>query len=261
MTRQNYYKSRITRKKKQIESDFIISLVDSERSQQPQLGCRKLLELIKPELFLAGVSIGRDQFFTLMSFYNKLIRRKRRSVSTTDSRHKFRVYKNQLKDKKITKPNQALVSDITYIRTDAGFVYLSLIMDLYSRKIVGYDCSDSLEVEGCLRSLDMAIKQLPSTSGVIHHSDRGSQYCCHRYIKKLKKHGLLVSMTEDNHCYENANAERLNGILKQEYGLGSCFRSKTQAYEAVRQAVLLYNNRRPHQALGYKIPSYVHQAA
>jgi transposase InsO family protein len=161
----------------------------------------------------------------------------------------------------LTASHQALVSDITYIRTDIGFVYLALVMDAYSRKIVGYDCSDSLEAEGCLRALDQALKQLPAGRQVVHHSDRGSQYCCYAYVDKLKAAGVQVSMTEKNHCYENAQAERLNGILKYEYGLKETFKDKNQAYAAVVQAIDLYNTRRPHQALNYAIPAEVHSEA
>lgn len=261
MSRQNFYKRRSMHQKKQIEEELILELVQSERAMQPMLGCRKVLSLIKAELDRANVSIGRDLFFGFMADHELLIKRRRRSVTTTNSRHRFRVYGNLLKDMELTGVHQVLVSDITYIRTAGGFVYLALVMDAFSRKIVGYDCSDSLEAEGCMRALSMAIEQLPADSNAIHHSDRGSQYCCYDYVETLHRAGLQVSMTEENHCYENAQAERLNGILKQEYGLGDTFKKKSYAYDAVRQAVELYNNRRPHQALGYKVPAQVHVAA
>ena len=238
-----------------------MDLVNQERSLQPQLGCRKLLSLISEDLSEAGVSIGRDRFFDLMGKFNKLIKPKRRSVSTTNSRHRFRVYSNKLKDMNLQGPNEAIVSDITYIRTDQGFVYLALVMDAFSRKVIGYDCSDSLEAEGCLRALNRALKQIPTSAKAVHHSDRGCQYCCNAYIDMLQEAGIGISMTEDKHCYENAKAERLNGIMKHEYGLCNTFAKKEHAYEAVKQAVLLYNTRRPHAALGYRIPEAVHLAA
>jgi transposase InsO family protein len=173
----------------------------------------------------------------------------------------FRVYGNILKDVHLNGPCEAVVSDITYIRTDEGFMYLSLIMDAYSRAIVGYDCSDSLEAEGALRCLSMASRQFKDCSGVIHHSDRGIQYCSGAYVEKLKRLGYRISMTEENHCYENSKAERLNGILKCEYGLGGRFLSKSDARRAVDEAVMLYNYRRPHQGLGYRYPMEVHLAA
>ena len=261
MSRQNYYKTRRSRQNKQINKGLVLDLVRAERALQPRLGCRKVLKRIQPTLSKAGLRIGRDRFFEVMADEELLVKRRKRSVTTTNSRHRFKVYGNLLKDFAKTGVHQVLVSDITYIRTDAGFVYLSLVMDAYSRKIVGYDCSDSLEAEGCLRSLSKAIRQLPSGHTAIHHSDRGSQYCCHAYIDKLTGAGLRISMTEENHCYENAQAERLNGILKQEYMLGETFKAKSDAYLAVDEAVELYNTRRPHQALGYEMPSMVHHAA
>jgi transposase InsO family protein len=139
------------------------------------------------------------------------------------------VFHNLVKGMEVVSPNQVWVTDITYIRTDEGFLYLSLRMDLWSRKIAGYHAGDILETEGAIRALELALRELPQGAAPVHHSDRGCQYCSHRYVEKLKAHGLSISMTEELHCYENAHAERLNGILKQEYGLGCSFRSKKQA--------------------------------
>ena len=261
MSRQNYYKQRTMRQKVAVDESLILSLVRQERSVQPMLGCRKLLHLIGQELKSASVSIGRDRFFALLAAYDLLIERKKRYCRTTNSQHGFEVYRNIRKDCVETGPHQVLVSDITYLRTGDKFVYLALTMDAYSRAIVGFDCSDSLEAVGVLRALSMATRQLPAGSNAIHHSDCGTQYCCKAYIEKLKASGLRISMTEENHCYENSQAERLNGILKQEYGLGATFADKAEAYEAVQQAVWLYNHRRPHQMLGNKFPMTVHAAA
>ena len=261
MTRQNYYKQKKMRKKQAVNEAFILAFVRQERSVQPMLGGRKLLHLIRPDLKSADVSIGRDRFLALLSAHNLLIDRKKRNCRTTNSRHGFEVYRNIRKDCITTGPHQVLVSDITYIRTGQTFVYLALVMDAYSRAIVGFDCSDSLEALGALRSLSMAVAQLPSDSAAIHHSDRGTQYCCTAYIEKLKGAGLRISMTEENHCYENSQAERLNGILKQEYGLGDNFANKADACEAVCQAVWLYNHRRPHGKLANQFPMTVHAAA
>jgi len=225
------------------------------------LGGRKLLHILRGEFKLGGVSIGRERFFSLLAREDLLIKRRARRCRTTDSRHFFRVYSNLLKDVCLSGPCQAVVSDITYIRTDDGFMYLSLIMDAYSRAIVGYDCSDSLESEGALRSLSMASGRLKDCYGMIHHSDRGIQYCSAAYVETLRRCGFRISMTESNHCYENSKAERLNGILKYEYGLGGRFLSKSDARRAVREAVMLYNYRRPHQELGYRYPMDVHLAA
>ncbi len=261
MSRQNYYKHRHQRQRRHVDESFILSLVRRERAVQPRLGGRKLLHILGGEFELGGVSIGRDRFFSLLASEELLIKRRAKGCRTTDSRHMFRVHGNLLKDVCLSGPCEAVVSDITYIRTDEGFMYLSLIMDSYSRAILGYDCSDSLEVEGALRSLSMASRQLKDCSGVIHHSDRGIQYCSSAYVEELKRGGFRISMTEANHCYENSKAERLNGILKDEYGLGGRFLSKSDARRAAREAVMLYNYRRPHQELGYRYPMEVHSAA
>ena len=261
MTRQNYYKERTQRKRQLIAESLVLDLVRQERAMQPNLGGRKLLHLIRSDLESAGVSIGRDRFFALLLAHDMLIERKTRHCRTTNSWHGFRVYPNLIKECLLTGPHQALVSDITYIWTDEGFVYLALVMDAWSRAIVGFDCSDNLEAVGALRSLSMSLGQLPNGCHAIHHSDRGSQYCCQAYVGMLQESGLRISMTEENHCYENAQAERLNGILKQEYALGDGFACKGDAYEAVRQAVHLYNYRRPHQSLLYQCPMTVHIAA
>jgi len=261
MTRQNFYKQRCHRSRRQVDEELIVQLVCQERAIQPRLGGRKLQHMLRGELEKAGVTIGRDRFFELLGRHELLIERRVRSVHTTNSRHSFRVYENLLKDRLLTGPHQSLVSDITYIRTEEGFLYLCLVMDAYSRVIVGFDCSDTLEREGALRALGQALKQLPAGSETIHHSDRGGQYCCHEYVGRLEESGVAISMTQENHCYENGKAERLNGILKQEYGLGSNFPGKSEARQAAAAAVGLYNYRRPHGALGYAVPMEVHRAA
>lgn len=261
MSRQNYYKQRCFRQRRMVDESFILELVRRERAVQPYLGVRKLYHMLCKEFRTAGVFIGRDRFFRLLGRYGMLVKRRSHRPRTTNSRHGFRVYGNLLKDITLSGPNQAFVSDITYIRTDEGFMYLALVMDAYSRAIVGYDCSDSLESEGALRALSMALRKLPAGSNAIHHSDRGCQYCSRAYIEKLNRKGLRVSMTEINHCYENSQAERLNGILKEEYGLGGRFLRKADALAAVSESVRLYNYRRPHQSLGYRFPMEVHLAA
>ena len=261
MTRQNFYKSRKQRRRREVDESLVLSLVHCERALQPRLGARKLLRRLRAELVQAGVSIGRDRFLALLWEHDLLVVCRRRSARTTDSRHGWRVYENLLRSLTLTLPHQALVSDITYIRTREGFMYLSLVMDAFSRKIVGYDCSDGLEAEGAMRALSMALRQLPSGHGAIHHSDRGCQYCCGDYIGMLQQAGVGISMTQENHCYENGQAERLNGILKQEYGLGDTFLGKREVPAAVAEAVWLYNEHRPHEALKYEYPSRVHAAA
>jgi len=261
MSRQNYYQERRGRQRRQVEEDLVVDLVQAERQLQPELGGRKLLVRIRSGLKEAGIQMGRDLFFDLLRSRNLLIQRKKRGKKTTESRHSFRVYRNHYKDLEVTEAHQAWLADLTYIRTEEGFLYLSQISDAASHKIIGYEASDRLEAEGCLASLEQALGQLPEGKQPLHHSDRGIQYCCRAYTEKLKEGKLSISMTEENHCYENAQAERLNGILKQEYGLGACFRTKAEARQAVDQAVWLYNHLRPHMSLGYRTPSEVHREA
>lgn len=263
MSRQNYYKGRSVRERLSVDQALVLELVRRERATQPRLGGRKLLYRIGPELEKAGVSIGRDRFLELLKREGLLVVRARSACRTTDSRHGFRIYPNLARDLVLSGPHQLLVSDITYIRTLEGFMYVSLVMDGWSRAIVGHDASDSLEMEGALRAVGKAVAQLPKGHQAMHHSDRGCQYCCGAYIQRLLEHGLRISMTQENHCYENAKAERLNGILKQEYGLGQTFIAKSEVAGAVHEAVSLYNNCRPHTALGYSTPmqAHVRQAA
>lgn len=183
-----------------------------------------------------------------------LIKRRRKYVRTTNSEHGFKTYDNKIKGIEITRPNQVWVSDITYVASWEGFMYLALITDLYSRKIVGYDISDSLEAEGCRRALNRALSRLSDTKGIIHHSDRGIQYCCREYINVLKKNNVEISMAAKGDCYENAVAERVNGILKGEYELGGKFKSKSMAVKATREAINLYNTRRLHSSINFKTP-------
>jgi len=259
MSRQNFYKGRRERVRREVDGNLIEELVRAERMVQPRLGGKKLHHLLRPELEKAGVRIGRDRFFEVLGERGLLLDPLPKAPRTTNSRHSLPVFRNLLADMQVDGPNQAWVSDITYLRTDEGFLYLSLITDDWSRKIVGYHAGDTLETEGCLRALDQAVKELVDGMFPLHHSDRGSQYCSHQYTGKLREYGLGISMTEELHCYENAKAERVNGILKQEYFLGGTFRTKQQAIEAVNQAVWLYNTRRPHQALKYDTPAAVHE--
>jgi transposase InsO family protein len=161
----------------------------------------------------------------------------------------------------VTRPNEVWVSDITYIRTVKGFCYLALITDMYSRKIVGYDISDSLELVGCLRALKKALASARPAGELVHHSDRGFQYCSNQYVAALSKRNIRISMTEENHCYENAIAERVNGILKDEFYLDQCFVNTSNACIATKNAIDIYNNKRLHVSLGYKTPNMVFKNA
>jgi transposase InsO family protein len=261
MSRQNYYAARRLRQRRKIDEEMILELVKRERQLQPRLGGRKLLYLLQADFSEGGVSIGRDRFFELLAECDMLVVPKPGAPHTTNSRHSLPVFSNLLAGKVLSAPNEAWVSDLTYIRTDEGFLYAALITDAYSRKIVGAHIGDSLEAEGCLAALEQGLTMLPAGKHPIHHSDRGSQYCCHEYVERLQASGLPISMTQVMHCYENAQAERINGILKQEYELDRRFRTKAQARKAFEQAVWLYNHRRPHLRLNYRFPADVHEEA
>jgi len=262
MTRQNYYRRRQARQRQRVDAGLIESLVVQERQEQPRIGTRKLHALHRATLLEAGVKVGRDRLFAVLGELELLVPPKRaESPRTTNSYHCLPVFRNRIKDLEVKKPNEVWVVDLTYIRTEMGFLYLALLTDKMSRKIVGYHCGDTLEAEGCLQALEQALADLPQGAHPIHHSDRGTQYCCHQYVKRLAESDLKVSMTETNHCAENALAERVNGILKSEYTLGTTFRCKKSARLAVHQAVHLYNHRRPHTALQMRFPAEVHAHA
>ena len=228
------------------------------RKRQPKIGVRKLHKLITPKLHEQGSSIGRDRLFDILRENKLLIYPSKKYVRTTNSYHRFRIYGNLIKDLEVTKINQVYVSDITYLTTLEGFCYLSLITDVFSRKIVGYSLSQSLGIEGCLNALNLALKAVKQPENLIHHSDRGIQYCSHAYVDLLTSNGVQISMTEQNHVYENALAERVNGILKTEFMLGETLVSFEVAKELVDEAVKIYNNERPHLSLNYRIPNEVY---
>ena len=260
MSRQNYYARRRHRAAREIDAQLVLNLVREERRVQPRLGARKLRYMLKGAMKEAGVAVGRDRFFALLRQADLLVGPLPREwVNTTCSQHKLPVYPNLIRDLAVSGPNEVWIIDLTYIRTEEGFMFLALVTDKGSRKIVGYHCAENLETKGCVRALRMALAELPAEARPIHHSDRGTQYCSREYGNVLAERGLPISMTETNHCAENAMAERMNGILKGEYGLGGRLESKAQARRAVSQAIQIYNERRPHTALELRTPVQAHQ--
>jgi putative transposase len=257
VTKQATYQHRRRWTEREAKEVAIVEQVQQIRQRHPRMGTRKLLQQMQPWLKATGVKIGRDGLFELLRRHGLLLYPPRRGRRTTWP-GKWRC-RNLLLEATITRPNQAWVSDITYVETEQGYRYLSLVTDVYSRRIMGYDLSDSLAVEGTLRALNQALRQAKGrVQGLIHHSDHGIQYTCHAFRKRLKKFGIRQSMGEVGNCYDNAMAERVNGILKIEYGLEHLFASTRQAKRAVREAVWLYNTERPHMALNYQIPHYVY---
>jgi putative transposase len=262
ISRQNYYARRQARQFRQVDGGLVVALVVAERKIQPRLGARKLHFMLQAIWKKAGVTLGRDRFFEVLRGQGLLLEPKPAAYPcTTNSRHYLPVYANRIKGLAVNQPNEVWVGDLTYIRTEAGFLYLSLLTDKCSRKVVGYHCGETLASSGCLAALKQALAGLTAGAKPIHHTDRGSQYCCHEYVERVEAAGLSLSMTEQDHCAENALAERMNGILKSEYGLGGQFKTKASARLAVDQAVHLYNHRRPHTALAYRTPQAVHALA
>ena len=216
MTPQNYYKTHTKREYQKVNEQLICDLVKREREAQPRIGCLKLYHVLKDELSSSGVKIGRDKMFSVLKSNGLTLKRLKKGPYTTNSYHTLPIFNNLIKDMTLTAPNQVWVSDITYIRQADGFVYLSLVTDKYSRKVVGWALSKTLTAGDTLKALQMALADLPKGATLIHHSDRGVQYCSHEYVENLTDAGLGISMTEKDHCAENALAERVNGILKQE---------------------------------------------
>lgn len=259
-SRTAYYKQVKSHQLNQMQEQLIIELVLRERRIQPRLGSKKLYFLLKSELSEISPNIGRDKFISLLKKYDLLILRKKSYIKTTNSYHRFYKYNNLLSGHEISDKNQVWAADITYIRTHEGFVYLSLITDMYSRKIVGWELSKSLSIDGTLTALKKALRENQDIENLIHHSDRGIQYCSYDYTGLLNKNHIKISMTQENHCYENALAERVNGILKDEYLLDSTFKNYTLAYKSCKEAIHIYNTRRPHLSLNLKTPEQMHKA-
>lgn len=203
-------------------------------------------------------SLGRDKFFALLRSRDLLVKRRRKYVVTTQSKHRFKRYRNIIKTFKPVRANQAWVGDITYIRTKTGFLYLFLLTDAYSRKIVGWHLSENMGIQEGLRAAAMAQRQCVNTTDVIHHTDRGIQYCAPAYARKMEEAGIQMSMGEAGNCYDNAIAERVNGILKGEYALDSTFNDLQEALMATKESIKHYNDERPHWSVNFKTPSEAH---
>ena len=241
--------------------EVIVELVQKIRRRHKVMGGRKLFYCLEADMARMEGPLGRDKFFDILRRSDLLVKRRRRYARTTQSRHRFRVHKNLLQQLSIKAPHQAWVSDITYVRLDHDqFAYLFLITDAYSRKIVGWEVSKSLGLQGAMRALQKAVRQCPDTGSLIHHSDRGFQYCSNQYIDKLRAKSIRISMTEGGNCYENAMAERVNGILKTEYGLDETFSDVGKAMRSAREAISSYNEYRPHLSLKMKTPAAIHAA-
>ena len=243
---------------KQVNEQLIIEQVRALRNEQPRCGTRKLLIMLQPFFAKHDIAVGRDAFFELLAKNKMLVRKTKRSTHTTNSKHHFRRYPNLAKDFTPMKAHELWVSDITYIPLKERFAYLFLITDAYSRKIVGHHVSDDMKVSSAVVALKKALAQKPDDTIVIHHSDRGIQYCSTEYVNLLQQHHTLISMTQSGDPLENAIAERVNGILKTEL-ISSAYEDIDKAALSISRAVIIYNFKRRHSSLNYQIPNDVHQ--
>lgn len=260
LSRQALYKYKQRHVAEELQEEIILQLVNEIRHKLPRIGGRKLYHMLQEDFNRLPLQPGRDKFFSILRRNGLLVQRTRRYARTTQSFHRFRVYTNVVKDRTVSRVNEVFVADITYLRLNERFCYLFLVTDVYSRKIVGYNVSNSLAVEGALRAIRMALQEVGNCRGLIHHSDRGFQYCCDEYVDVLQSHGIELSMGEVGNPYDNAIAERVNGILKTEFFLNATFVNEKHAALATTEAVALYNDVRPHMSIGYMTPSVKYAA-
>jgi len=258
-TRHALYDHQWRRNQEMFRDDIILQHVQEQRKQLPRLGTRKLHYKIAPLLATHGIEVGRDYLFDLLERHKLLIRQRKRKVITTHSRHWMHKYGNLVKDLDCHRPEQIWVSDITYVRIVNQWGYLSLITDAYSRKIMGYCFRTDMSALGCLEALEMAINNRRYThQPLIHHSDRGAQYCSTEYVKMLKSNNISISMTDNGDPYENALAERINGIIKTEFNLYSTQLGFDQTYQLVKDSIMAYNELRPHGSCDFLTPAQAH---
>jgi len=264
MSRQAYYQQLQQNKARHERAQAVVDLVRCVRQRQPRIGTRKLHHVLRQPLEQNNLKLGRDALFDVLRQARMLVRPRRAYQKTTHSHHRFRRHPNLLKagSQQVTASasEQVWVADITYLPTSAGFVYLSLVTDAWSRKIVGFHVHDSLRTEQVSQALKMALKSRQTHQRLVHHSDRGIQYCSDEYQQIHQRHDITCSMTDGYDCYQNAMAERVNGILKMELLLHRPA-DIAQARKMVSQSVQIYNQERPHQSLQLKTPDEVHRAS
>lgn len=263
VTRQAYYQNEKKEVVVGIKDDLLLEEIRKIRENHNRMGTRKLYEKLQPFMLEHQIKLGRDGLFDLLSSNQMLVRKRKRRVQTTQSHHWLKKYTNLIRDFVPTAPNQLWVSDITYWKNNLGNLYISFITDAFSRKVVGYHVAQTMEAVETIEALRMALSGLferpESHPRLIHHSDRGAQYCSHNYVKLLRDNQIQISMTENGDPLENAIAERLNGILKDEYLNDKHVESTEEAKRLLAHAVNLYNNDRPHMSIGYHCPNQVHK--
>ena len=240
------------------ELNLVKEAVMEIRMQMPRLGTRKLYYLLEKKLSEMSIKIGRDALFSFLKSENMLIKPKKNYTKTTNSKHWLRKHPNLYLGLDVKEPEQVFVSDITYLKSQEQTHYLSLVTDAFSRKIMGYCLSDDMSSENVVKALKMAVKNKKTNKPSIHHSDRGVQYCSDLYQKELAKNNITPSMTDGYDCYQNALAERVNGILKNEFLVYKC-KTKNDLQNLVNESIEIYNNKRPHLNLNMKTPTFVHE--
>jgi len=258
VTPQAYYQSFYREKFVGIEQELVLKEVVSIRKNHPRIGTRKLYVMLENFMLEHQIKMGRDALFDLLSLHGLLVRRRRRRIVTTQSNHWMKKYPNLIKEFIPTAPNQLWVSDITHWKIETKPLYISLITDVFSHKIVGYNLAISMEAVESVNALQMALLENKNLDKLIHHSDRGSQYCSFKYVNLLQDKGIQISMTETGDPLDNAVAERINGILKDEYL--DCYTINTfqQAKDLLDAVIPLYNKVRPHMSIGNLVPEKVH---
>ncbi len=259
ITRQAYYNYFWKQQESTLEESIVLNMVNSIRESQPKLGGKKLYYLLGEDIRSHQIKMGRDAFFDLLARNGLLVKRRKVKPYTTNSLHHYKKYPNLIENIIVSAPNQLWVSDITYLETDNGFVYLSLITDAFSKKVVGFHVSNNLSRLNNMIALSNALKTLGKPAiGLIHHSDRGSQYCSKDYTDLLKKNHILISMTENGDPRENAIAERINGTIKNELLEHIKIIDLPDAVQQVNRAIAIYNQQRPHLSCGYLTPEQAH---
>lgn len=256
--RQVYYRKITRRRKRQSNASMVVSMVLEIRGTMPRIGAKKLYFLLRSEM--KNLKIGRDKFIDILRANHLLVIPKRSYHITTNSHHRFRKHQNQILELQIQRPEQVWVSDITYIGKRDKPCYLSLVTDAYSKKIVGFNVADNMNTESTLMALKNAIKnKMYENLSLIHHSDRGLQYCANDYQKTLTKSNIKCSMTQNSDPYENAVAERINGILKQEFDIDKFNKTLPIMKIIVKNAIDIYNDKRPHYSNYMLTPNQMHQ--
>lgn len=263
VTRQAYYQNNWKAIDISIEEDLILKEVHEIRKYHKRMGTRKLYEKLQSFMLEHQIKMGRDALFDLLSANHLFVRKRKRRIQTTQSFHWLKKYPNLIKDFTPTAPNQLWVSDITYWKINESFVYISFITDAYSHKIVGYHVAETLESIETIQALKMAlsglVKDLENTFQLTHHSDRGIQYCSHGYVKILQDNNIRISMTESGDPLENAIAERVNGIIKEEYLQDYIVKNIKEAKKVLDLVIKLYNEDRPHNSISNLLPNQVHK--